>query len=251
MWWNSPIRTLKPSPVTTFLASLVGFQTLPFRFLRSLVSFTFSHSDLKFMLINLYNPFLFLHFRWFPHHKTRSFHSNLANTSEFSFYHCPEIHYYIHNLTKLVVIFIDYIIIQFVVGKKNLKFTIWLLRKNCGGWGSIFIFFLWLFWDLYHLQNENGGCSKTFFSSSYVCFVRRSNSRSWCFQYSSFYFLLWRVAITYQDQCLLCIYICVCVCLMLLYTDIVYNQWEKQCECLQMTSKTGFWLSKSSFVPVV
>lgn len=226
MRWKSPIRhsdietiTIHQSPPSSShrSSSVCGFQTLPFRFLRSLVSFTFSHSDLKFMLINLYNPFLFLHFRWFPHHKTRSFHSNLANTSEFSFYHCPEIHYYIHNLTKLVVIFIDYIIIQFVVGKKNLKFTIWLLRKNCGGWGSIFIFFLWLFWDLYHLQNENGGCSKTFFSSSYVCFVRRSNSRSWCFQYSSFYFLLWGVAITYQDQCLLCIYICVCVSYATLY----------------------------------
>lgn len=251
---------MKPSPFTShhLLPRIVRLLSVDFKlchfdsFVHRKLHFLFILISNLSMLINLYHPFLFLHYCLFAHNIIRLIRFMQMLHLWFFLLSLSGIHYYIDNLTKLVVICNDYIIFQFVVGKKiwNLLFGWWGKKNLVGGVRYSFFSFDY-FGYLYHLQNENGGCSKTFFSSSYVCFVRRSNSRSWCFQYSSFYFLLWRVAITYQDQCLLCIYICVCVCLMLLYTDIVYNQWEKQCECLQMTSKTGFWLSKSSFVPVV
>lgn len=69
----------------------------------------------------------------------------------------------------------------------------------------------------HHLYNDMGMLQNLFFSS--VCFVWRSDYWSWC-------------VFHFKERCL-----DIHTCIMLLYVDLVYNQWEKKkCGCLEMTS---------------
>lgn len=203
------------------------------------------------MLINLYHPFLFLHYCWFAHNIIRLIRFMQMLHLWFFLLSLSGIHYYIDNLTKLVVICNDYIIFQFVVGKKiwNLLFG-WWGKKNLVG-GVRYSFFSFDYFGIcITCKMKMEDAPKPFFLLLMSVLWGGAILEVGVFSILVFIFYFGELQLpTRTNVCY--VYIYVCVCLMLLYTDIVYNQWEKQCECLQMTSKTGFWLSKSSFVPVV
>lgn len=134
---------MKPSPFTShhLLPRIVRLLSVDFKlchfdsFVHRKLHFLFILISNLSMLINLYHPFLFLHYCLFAHNIIRLIRFMQMLHLWFFLLSLSGIHYYIDNLTKLVVICNDYIIFQFVVGKKiwNLLFGWWGKKNLVGG----------------------------------------------------------------------------------------------------------------------
>lgn len=212
---------MKPSPFTShhLLPRIVRLLSVDFKlchfdsFVHRKLHFLFILISNLSMLINLYHPFLFLHYCLFAHNIIRLIRFMQMLHLWFFLLSLSGIHYYIDNLTKLVVICNDYIIFQFVVGKKiwNLLFGWWGKKNLVGGVRYSFFSFDY-FGYLYHLQNENGGCSKTSFLFPMSVLWGGAILEVGVFSILVFIFYFGELQLpTRTNVCYVYIYVCVCV----------------------------------------